>query len=920
MPEAKSRQNPTRKSKTFLLSGGLLLVILCLFFYENFEPGLVAFSNDGPLGQQAAHQILLPQTLTGEWDDLNSIGIFAGATPLNISAMIRLAWEWPLGSPAGPLGFSNSYVPAGLFILGLGALVFFYQLRFSPLAALLGALAAMLNATFFGGASWGVAAPEIALGFNFLALALVMVKTDETPPLICWIRFALAGLCVGVNVMETPDIGALASLFVAAFVFFKSFGNEEGSLADKATRGVARVAVVAVFALLIAFQAVNGVVTTAITGVVGTGQDAASKAAHWDDATQWSLPKVETFGLFVPGLFGYKMDTPGQMPDALQGAYAGGVYWGAMGRLPADERFLESGAKGSPPDPNWMRQTGNGNYCGVFVTLLAIWTIAQSFRRENSPFSANQKRFIWFWSGVLVLSLLLAWGKFAPFYALLYKLPYFSTIRSPTKFIMFFSWALIILFAYGLDALSRTYLNPAAKPAALRDLWKNIGDFDRKCFFTFAGVLGLSLMAGGIYAGHKPQLVKYLEKVGFASEDMAGQIAAFSIAQAGWFIVLLAIIILLVTLITTGFFGGSRAKIGGTLLVAFMLFDFVRADLPYVIHWDYVKKYEIGSLNPIESHLLVKPYEHRVAILPFDGQNQLPGYDNYFGGLGVYRIEWAQQTFPFYNIQSLDIIQMPRMPEDLAAYYGALSPRTEADAPLYARLWELTNTRYLIGATGFINLMNRQLDPGKERFQIAERFDVAIKTNVTQATGSEDLTVVSSPPSPDGALAVFDFTGALPRAKLYSNWQVNTNDEEVLSTLANLQFDPAKTVLVSTPQKDFPAQATNANTGTVEFANYDPKDVVLDAKATTPSILLLNDRYDPHWRVTVDGQPASLLRCNFIMRGVYLTPGEHTVKFYFRLPRGLLFVTLFAYAVGLALVICLIVHERRSANRRDKKN
>ena len=469
MPGTTSSRNSIRRSTAFLISGGSLLVILCLFFYKNFEHGQVAFSNDGPLGQIAATQALMPQTLSGEWDDLNSIGIFSGSTAPNISGFVKLVCEWPLKSPTGALVLANVYVQVGLFILGLGALVFFYQLRFSPLAALLGALAAMLNSTFFGSASWGISAPEIALGFNFLALALVMVKTDETPPLICWIRFALAGLCVGVNVMETPDIGALASLFVAAFVFFKSFGNEKGSLVNKATRGVARVVIVTMFALLIAFQAVHSVVTTAITGVVGTGQDAASKAARWDGATQWSLPKAETFGLFVPGLFGYKMDTPNYMPPALQHAYEGGLYWGGMGRDPANDRFLESGAKGDLPDPMWMRQTGNGNYCGIFVTLLAVWTIAQSFRRENSPFSASHKRFIWFWTGVLVVSLLLAWGRFAPFYVLLYKLPYFSTIRSPTKFIMFFSWALIILFAYGVDALSRIYLNPAAKPAPLRD-------------------------------------------------------------------------------------------------------------------------------------------------------------------------------------------------------------------------------------------------------------------------------------------------------------------------------------------------------------------------------------------------------------------------------------------------------------------
>ena len=78
--------------------------------------------------------------------------------------------------------------------------------------------------------------------------------------------------------------------------------------------------------------------------------------------------------------------------------------------------------------------------------------------------------------------------------------------------------------------------------------------------------------------------------------------------------------------------------------------------------------------------------------------------------------------------------------------------------------------------------------------------------------------------------------------------------------------------------------ATNENSGTVEFKSYAPKNIVFDANATAPSVLLLNDKYDPDWRVTVDGKPAELLRCNFIMRGVYLAPGDHTVEFNFTLP------------------------------------
>ena len=349
------------------------------------------------------------------------------------------------------------------------------------------------------------------------------------------------------------------------------------------------------------------------------------------------------------------------------------------------------------------------------------------------------------------------------------------------------------------------------------------------------------------------------------------------------------------------------------LLGAFLIFDLGRANLPFIIHWDYKQKYEIGSLNPVVKLLSDKPYEHRVAALPFDAQQQLRSYDNSFGGYGLYRIEWMQHHFPYYNIQCLDAIQRPRTPEDLKAYLEALSPRTQADAALIARHWELSNTRYLLGAAGFLNVMNQQLDPAQNRFRIAQRFDVVPKLGITRPTQLEELTVVTNN---DGDLALFEFTGALPRAKLYSNWQVNTNDQAVLKTLADLNFDPAKTVLVSTPQKNLPVVATNENSGTVEFKSYTPKHLVFAANAAAPSVLLLNDKYDPHWSVTVDGNPAELLRCNFLMRGVYLTLGQHTVEFKFSLPNGPLYVTLTAIVIGLCLFGYLFLAEKRGAPAR----
>ena len=101
-----------------------------------------------------------------------------------------------------------------------------------------------------------------------------------------------------------------------------------------------------------------------------------------------------------------------------------------------------------------------------------------------------------------------------------------------------------------------------------------------------------------------------------------------------------------------------------------------------------------------------------------------------------------------------------------------------------------------------------------------------------------------------------------------------------------------------------PANATSANqdAGKVEFTSYDTKHITFKAEVKTDAVMLLNDKYDPNWRVTVDGQPAPLLRCNYIMRGVYLKPGTRVVDFKFVVSNKPLYFTLAAAALGIFLI------------------
>lgn len=934
-----------------------LLVLLGFLFRDGLLPGRTVFSNDGPLGAISSRCASFTEGgFYGYWQDLNWLG---GSGP---SASPSVSNTLALGS--GPLIFSKIFAPFALLFLGLSAWLCFKQWKFSPLACLLGALAASLNSGFFSTACWGVAAQPLSFGLDFLALAAL---ADQTSPRR-WLRVILAGFAVGMSVMEAFDIGAIFSLVVAAFVLFQTLAGE-GMASARLARGVGRLTLVAGFAAFIAAGAVSGLVSTQIKGIAGTQQDKETKWGHWAWATQWSLPKLETLNLFVPGLFGFRMDTPQGLTGSLQERYKGGNYWGACGRDAAWDRFFEGGplqegdtvritfasspnldtqqairgdgkialssvgefkaagmtpaelqkeiAKGYPKlapgemtvamgsPPGFIRYGGGGSYAGVLVVLVALWAVLQVFRKESSVFPLAQRKLIWFWSGVALISVLLGFGRFAPFYQFFYALPYASTVRNPSKFFHVVEWILVILFAYGVHGMSRKCLEaPGAVvrdlPSQLRNWWAKATTFDKN--WVRGSVVGLaaSLLAWLIYSASRDRMIAYLQEVHFDS-TMAGEIASFSIRQAGCFVILLTIALGLVALVLSGYFGGRRARLGGVLLGLLLVADLGWANVPWVITWNWQQKY---ATNPVIDLLREKPHEQRVAALPFRAPEQFSLFTQ------LYEIEWKQHHFQYYNVQSLDIIMMPRAPVDYIAFEGALGFDGSTNTlHRLTRRWQLTNTRYLLGAAGFIEVLNQQIDPLQRRFRIAARFDIAPKPGLANVTSLDGLTAVIKP---DGQYAVFDFTGALPRARLYANWQVNTNDQVTLASLASAGFDPAQTVLVGDPLPvPAPGSMTNQNAGTVSFVDYAPKRIVLQAKANSPTVLLLNDRYDPNWKVSVDGKPEQLLRCNYLMRGVSLQPGTHTVEFRFAPPVDMLYVSLAALAIALGLCGFLAVHSWR---------
>jgi uncharacterized membrane protein YfhO len=65
----------------------------------------------------------------------------------------------------------------------------------------------------------------------------------------------------------------------------------------------------------------------------------------------------------------------------------------------------------------------------------------------------------------------------------------------------------------------------------------------------------------------------------------------------------------------------------------------------------------------------------------------------------------------------------------------------------------------------------------------------------------------------------------------------------------------------------------------VTITRHEPQRVELLVRLRQPGLVILADSYYPGWQLTIDGQPAPILRANRMMRGAAVTGGEHRLVY-----------------------------------------
>ena len=133
----------------------------------------------------------------------------------------------------------------------------------------------------------------------------------------------------------------------------------------------------------------------------------------------------------------------------------------------------------------------------------------------------------------------------------------------------------------------------------------------------------------------------------------------------------------------------------------------------------------------------------------------------------------------------------------------------------------------------------------------------------------------------ESANNVFRNENALGNAWLVNEIIAVENPDEAIERIC--EISPAQEAIVNTSQ--FRLQNTNfSGNGSIELAEYQPNRLTYQATVNGgPALAVFSEVYYPlGWEAFVNGEPADYIRVNYLLRGMELPAGEHTIEFRFR--------------------------------------
>ncbi len=91
----------------------------------------------------------------------------------------------------------------------------------------------------------------------------------------------------------------------------------------------------------------------------------------------------------------------------------------------------------------------------------------------------------------------------------------------------------------------------------------------------------------------------------------------------------------------------------------------------------------------------------------------------------------------------------------------------------------------------------------------------------------------------------------------------------------------------------------------VTLKNYEPNELTYEAASDKGGVVVFSEIYYPGWTATVDGEPATLGRVDYVLRALKVPAGKHQIILTFK-PQSIKATETIAYVAGILLLLALL--------------
>jgi hypothetical protein len=168
------------------------------------------------------------------------------------------------------------------------------------------------------------------------------------------------------------------------------------------------------------------------------------------------------------------------------------------------------------------------------------------------------------------------------------------------------------------------------------------------------------------------------------------------------------------------------------------------------------------------------------------------------------------------------------------------------------------------------------------------------------------------------AMPTASVTGVEPygAAWFVSGVERRATAREELEALGSVALDSVAVVAESVKGLEAEYDAS----GVIELVEYAPNRLKYEYEAPSEALCLFSEIYFPEgWSVTIDGREADYFAADYILRGMELPAGKHTVEWSFRAPAWRATSAVMGIASALILAGCVAVAVLAILNNRKRR-